>query len=98
MVQFSYPRFFINLSICSQSGVEMFEDSNPAMIAIHPVFYLKGNNYLMESLTLIKYPSKFNAVLQQMIFRTSHEDFPVNENLKALIFNFIIAIKLIFIF
>jgi tetratricopeptide (TPR) repeat protein len=58
------------------------------MIAIHPVFYLKGNNYLMESLTLIKYPSKFYAVLQQMIYRTSHEDFPVNDNLKALNFQF----------
>ena len=30
--------------------IKMFEDS-PSMIAIHPVFYLKGNNYLMESLT-----------------------------------------------
>ena len=67
--------------------IKMFEDS-PSMIAIHPVFYLKGNNYLMESLTLIKYPSKFYAVLQQMITRTSHEDFPVNENLKALNFQF----------
>ena len=67
--------------------IKMFEDS-PSMIAIHPVFYLKGNNYLMESLTLIKYPSKFYIVLQQMIYRTSHEDFPVNDNLKALNFQF----------
>ena len=47
----------------------MFDES-PSMIAIHPVFYLKGNNYLMESLALIKYPSKFNEVLQQMMLRT----------------------------
>jgi hypothetical protein len=73
--------------------VEMFEE-NPSMIAIHPVFYLKGNNYLMESLALIKYPSKFKVTLQQMIQRTSHEDFPVNDNLKVLDFLFYFSNKL----
>ena len=71
----------------------MFEE-NPAMISIHPVFYLKGNNYLMESLALIKYPSKFKGTLQQMIKGTSHEDFPVNDNLKALNFLFYYSNKL----
>ena len=60
--------------------VEMFDES-PSMIAIHPVFYLKGNNYLMESLALIKYPSKFKVVLQQMMLRTSSAEFPKNDNL-----------------
>ncbi|MBT6161195.1 MAG: hypothetical protein HOH81_05840 [Flavobacteriaceae bacterium] len=73
--------------------IEMFEES-PKMIAIHPVFYLKGNNYLMEILALIKYPSKFKETLQQMIERTNHEDFPKNENLKALCFQFYFSNKL----
>ena len=73
--------------------IEMFEEK-PSMIAIHPVFYLKGNNYLMESLTLIKYPSKFKDTLKQMIVRTTHEDFPVNDNLKALNFLFYYSNKL----
>tara|TARA_B110000285_G_C15141139_1_gene630853 strand:- start:6125 stop:7465 length:1341 start_codon:yes stop_codon:yes gene_type:complete len=73
--------------------IEMFEES-PSMIAIHPVFYLKGNNYLMESLILIKYSSKFYAVLQKMVARTSHEDFLVNDNLKALNFQFYYSNKL----
>ena len=60
------------------------------MISIHPVFYLKGNNYLMESLALIKYPSKFKDVLKQMQYWTNHDSFPKNDNLKALVFNFII--------
>ena len=65
--------------------VEMFEE-HPSMIAIHPVFYLKGNNYLMESLALIKYPSKFKEVLHQMYVQTEKVDFPNNDNLKALRF------------
>ena len=64
------------------------------MIAIHPVFYLKGNNYLMESLALIKYPSKFKEVLQQMMLWTSSADFPKNDNLKALSFQFYYSNKL----
>jgi hypothetical protein len=64
------------------------------MIAIHPVFYLKGNNYLMESLALIKYPSKFKEVLQQMMLRTSSAEFPKNDNLKALSFQFYYSNKL----
>ena len=42
-------------------------DENPDMISIHPVFYLKGNNFLMESLALIKYPEKFKQTLQKML-------------------------------
>ncbi len=73
--------------------VEMFEES-PAMIAIHPVFYLKGNNYLMESLALIKYPSKFKLTLKQMVYWTEHDTFPKNDNLKALSFQFYFNNKL----
>jgi len=65
--------------------VEMFEE-NPSMIEIHPVFYLKGNNYLMESLSLLKYPSKFKEVLNQMTTQTQGVNFPNNDNLSALCF------------
>ena len=43
----------------------MFEEF-PKMIPVNPVFYLKGNNYLMEILFLIKHPIKFKKVLNQM--------------------------------
>ena len=69
----------------SSKWVDMFEN-NPKMISIHPVFYLKGNNYLLESLTLIKYPQKFELTLDKLIFKTKSPDFPVNENLETLIF------------
>ncbi len=84
---------FLSTYRYASKWVEMFDES-PSMIAIHPVFYLKGNNYLMESLALIKYPSKFKEVLQQMMLRTSSAEFPKNDNLKALSFQFYYSNKL----
>ena len=84
---------FLSTYRYASKWVKMFEES-PSMIEIHPVFYLKGNNYLMESLALIKYPSKFKEVLHQMMLRTSHDDFPKNDNLKALSFQFYFSNKL----
>ena len=78
---------FLSTYRYASKWVEMFEES-PAMISIHPVFYLKGNNYLMESLALIKYPSKFKETLKQMGYWTQHASFPKNDNLKALRFQF----------
>ena len=69
----------------SLKWVEMFE-KDPKMISIHPVFYLQGNNYLLESLTFIKYPKKFKTTLDRMIIQTEKVDFPNNENLNTLIF------------
>jgi hypothetical protein len=84
---------FLSTYRYASKWVKMFDES-PSMIAIHPVFYLKGNNYLMESLALIKYPSKFKEVLQQMMLRTSSAEFPKNDNLKALSFQFYYSNKL----
>jgi len=56
------------------------------MIKIHPVYYLKGYNFLLEALSLIKYPSKFKNRLDDMIKVVEDDSFPVNQNLNALIF------------
>ena len=61
-------------------------NNNPEMIKIHPVYYLKGYNFLLEALSLIKYPSKFKNRLDDMIKVVDDESFPVNQNLNALIF------------
>jgi len=84
---------FLSTYRYSSKWVEMFEES-PAMISIHPVFYLKGINYLMESLVLIKYPSKFKLTLKQMEYWTEHSSFPKNDNLRALSFQFYFSNKL----
>ncbi|MGC6422452.1 MAG: hypothetical protein ACON47_03425 [Flavobacteriaceae bacterium] len=65
--------------------VELF-DQQPDMIPLNPVFYLKGYHYLLESLSLIKYPGKFKEVLNKMEAVTQSDIFPKNENLDSLIF------------
>ena len=76
---------FLSCFKYSSKWVEMFND-HPEMISIHPVFYLKGNNYLLESLALIKYPEKFKMTLHNMMDRIESDEFPKNDNLSALSF------------
>lgn len=67
--------------------VEMF-DSDTERITHHPVFYLKGNNYLMECLSLLKYPQKFRDTLRRMQIRMESMLFPKNDNVSSLSFQF----------
>ena len=69
----------------SMKWVDLFEDQ-PDMIPSHPVFYLQGNNYLLESITLLKYPIKFREVLQKMQKTLNNVEFPKNDNLSSLAF------------
>ena len=61
-------------------------NKTPEMINIHPVFYLKGYNFLLEALALIKYPSKFKNRLNDLLRVVESSSFPRNQNLNALIF------------
>ena len=61
-------------------------NKNPDMIKVHPVFYLKGYNFLLEALALIKHPSEFKNRLSDLINSVESSSFPVNQNLNALIF------------
>ena len=45
--------------------VDLFYD-NEEMIALNPVFFLKGNHYLLESLFFVKYSSQFKETLTKM--------------------------------
>ena len=65
--------------------VNMFE-RNPEMINIHPVFYLKGTNYLLEALALIKYPVKFKKTLIRLINNIESNNFYKNQNTSSLSF------------
>jgi hypothetical protein len=56
------------------------------MLSSHPIFYLKANNYLMESLLLLRHPEKFKSTLEQMRQTIDSEGFPVNTNTQALAF------------
>ena len=73
--------------------VALFYD-NPNMIYLNPVFFLKGNHYLLESLFMLKYKSKFKKYLVLLEETISDSRFPVNDNIASLSFLYLYNNKL----
>ncbi len=65
--------------------VELFEDQ-PKMIYAYPVHYLKGKNYLIESLFYLRYYSKFKEQLNQLETISKNDKIITNSNTKTLAF------------
>ncbi|MEN1783724.1 MAG: hypothetical protein AAGF77_01175 [Bacteroidota bacterium] len=84
---------FLSAYKYSSKWVDLF-DEQEEMILLNPVFYLKGNHYLLESLFLVKYGSQFKEVLQRMEATVSQDSFPKNDNIASLIFLYINSNKL----
>ncbi len=68
--------------------------NEPKMIAVNPVFFLKGNNYLMETLFLIQDRSQLAFRLQRLERMVLSDGFPTHENTTALSFLYINTNKL----
>lgn len=77
----------------SNKWVELFKN-NPKNIIIHPVFYLKGKNYLLESLFFVKHVTKFKTVLNSFEKEIESKKIPKNTNTEILIFQYLYANKL----
>lgn len=73
--------------------VDLFNE-RPDMIQMHPVFFLKGNNYLLESLFNVKYSSQFKVTLEQLETIVASKDFPKNDNISSLVFLYVNSHKL----
>ncbi len=58
----------------------------PAMISVHPSFFLKGNHYLMECLYMLGRKEKLEESLQQLAFTVGQPYFPINDNTTTLSF------------
>jgi hypothetical protein len=84
---------FLSAYKYASKWVDLFYE-NRDMIYLHPVFFLKGNNYLLESLFFVKYSSQFRAVLQRMEAVIGSEEFPKNDNVTSLSFLYINANKI----
>ncbi|QMU64544.1 MAG: hypothetical protein GKR88_09790 [Flavobacteriaceae bacterium] len=65
--------------------LDLFKDY-PKNICIHPVFYLKGKNYLLEALFFIKHYSRFKKELSRFEKEIQQKVIPVNNNTEILIF------------
>lgn len=76
---------FVNSYKFSKKWVDLF-DANPEMKIENPVFYLKGVNYLLEALYLIKRKTKFKQVLKKITFEIDNNLIQLNENTKSLLF------------
>lgn len=77
----------------SSKWVDLFHE-HKEMIALNPVFYLKGNHYLLESLFFVKYGSQFKETLQRLEDTVSSADFPKNDNIASLSFLYVNSNKL----
>ena len=73
--------------------VTLFYD-HPSMISLNPVFFLKGNHYLLESLFMLKYKSKFKEYLLKLEETINDVKFPVNDNIASLSFLYLYNNKL----
>ncbi len=56
------------------------------MIYLNPVFFLKGNHYLLESLFFVKYSSQFKTTLEKLENILESKQFPKNDNISSLAF------------
>ncbi|MFY0631677.1 MAG: hypothetical protein JXR05_15035 [Flavobacteriaceae bacterium] len=55
-------------------------------IKVHPVFYLKGKNYLLESLFFLKHYEKFKKELALFEYEIQQEVITINSNTEILMF------------
>jgi hypothetical protein len=84
---------FLSAYKYASKWVDLFYEDRD-MINQHPVFFLKGNNYLLESLFFVKYSSQFRTVLQRMEEVIAGPDFPGNDNVTSLGFLYVNANKI----
>ena len=84
---------FVSCYKYSQKWVNLFHD-NPKMKTTNPVFYLKGINYLLESLFLIQHLSKFKSTLLSFEDEISQGKILLNDNTKSLAFLYLYLNKI----
>jgi len=88
---------FLSCYKYASKWVELFyADRN--MITLNPVFFLKGNNYLLESLFLIRHHAKFKIVLERLEAIVKTDDFLKDDNIETLSFLYIYNNKLNLLF
>jgi hypothetical protein len=76
---------FLSCYKYSRKWVDLFHD-NPSMIKLNPVFYLRGNQYLLEALFFIKHHKKFKKALSGLENIVNEKWFPKDDNVESLTF------------
>ena len=76
---------FLNCYKYASKWVDLFYQ-NPSMINLNPVFYLKGNNYLLESIFFIRNKPKFVKKLEHFKATVNNPKFNKDQNVSTLVF------------
>ncbi|EDP71362.1 hypothetical protein FBALC1_02722 [Flavobacteriales bacterium ALC-1] len=76
---------FLNCYRYAAKWVDLFHQ-NPSMINLNPVFFLKGNNYLLESIYFINNKPKFVKKLEHFKAIVDNPKFNKDENVSTLVF------------
>ncbi|MVO08545.1 hypothetical protein GOQ30_05130 [Flavobacterium sp. TP390] len=76
---------FLSCYKYAKKWVDLFYD-NPKMIYLNPVWYIKGVNYLLECLYLIKHKTLFKETLDKLEETIALDAFPKNDNVSILTF------------
>nr|WP_218845002.1 hypothetical protein [Winogradskyella pacifica] len=76
---------FLNCYKYASKWVDLFYQ-NPSMINLNPVFFLKGNNYLLEALVFIGNKQKFLEKFSEFEATVQKSNFPQDENVATLVF------------
>jgi len=84
---------FLSCYKYASKWVDLFYD-NKKMIYLNPVFFLKGNHYLLESLFFVKYSSQFKETLEKLEAIVGDKEFSKNDNISSLAFLYIYSNKL----
>jgi len=84
---------FLSCYKYASKWVTLFYD-NKNMIYLNPVFFLKGNHYLLEALFMLKYKSNFKKYLELLEETINDPRFPVNDNIASLSFLYLYNNKL----
>ncbi len=79
---------FLNSYKYASKWVNLFYE-NKEMIQLNPVFFLKGNHYLLESLFYVKYRSQFKETLERLESIVEQKDFIKNDNIASLAFLYV---------
>lgn len=84
---------FLSCYRYSSKWIGLFNE-NPHLVAVHPVLYLKGNHYLLESLFYLNHVSLFEKVLNDLESTLKDPKIPDDDNTAALAFLYLYSNKL----
>ncbi|WP_062054886.1 hypothetical protein [Aquimarina longa] len=84
---------FLSCYKYSKKWITLFYE-HPKMIIQNPVFFLRGNHYLLESLYLIKDKTQLKLRLEEFEKTIAEPTFPKDDNIEVLSFQFVYNNKL----